>query len=249
MAAKNSIADQLEKARLIFDGARDGGADLTARLTAVGYTTAALAAGRTLYENAGGARTTAFAERGDQKGATATVNALRQKVEGQYKTLAQIAATIFKDTPDATKTLGLGDGQLAQPRPKPIEPAVPGGPLPPVVVSTPRLSQSQAAFFDRARILYTNAQNDPAIAAELATVGYPATRLTAEYADLESLETADIKQEADKAEAKAGTAAQKAALTELNAWVSRFTGIVVPALKDRPDLLSKLGLKPRGGKR
>jgi len=48
---------------------------------------------------------------------------------------------------------------------------------------------------------------------------------------------------------KGGTAAQKATLTDLNAWVSRFTGIVVPALKDRPELLAKLGLKPRGGKR
>ena len=54
----------------------------------------------------------------------------------------------------------------------------------------------------------------------------------------------------DKAtEAKGSTAAQKAALTDLKAWVSRFTGIVVPALKDRSDLLAKLGLKPRGGKR
>jgi hypothetical protein len=43
--------------------------------------------------------------------------------------------------------------------------------------------------------------------------------------------------------------AQKAALTQLNDWVSRFSGIVVPALKDRPDLLAKMGLKPRGGKR
>ena len=32
-------------------------------------------------------------------------------------------------------------------------------------------------------------------------------------------------------------------------WVSRFSGIVVPALKDRPDLLAKMGLKPRGGQR
>ena len=29
----------------------------------------------------------------------------------------------------------------------------------------------------------------------------------------------------------------------------RFVGIVGPALKDRPDLLAKMGLKPRGGKR
>jgi hypothetical protein len=248
--ARQTIAEQLEKARQILDGAAEGGPDLAARLTQVGYTTAALSAGRTLYENAGGARTTAFAERGDQQGATATVNALRQKVESQYKTLAQIATTVFKDNPDAIKTLGLNDGQLAQPRQSATTaaatPAPEGEPAQP---PTPRLSEAQAAFFDRARILYTNAQKDPAIAAELATVGYPATRLAAEQADLQALEDADIKQEVEKAEAKGSTAAQKAALTELGAWVSRFTGIVVPALKDRPDLLAKLGLKPRGGKR
>jgi hypothetical protein len=243
--ARQTIADQLEKARQILDGAAEGGPDMAARLGQVGYTAAALSAGRTLYENAGGARTTVFAERGDQKGATATVNALRQKVEGQYKTLAQIATTIFKDNPDATKTLGLGEGQLAQPR-KPATTDPNGEPTKP---PTPRLSAAQSAFFDRARILYLNAQHDPAIAAELATVGYPQTRLAAEYADLQSLEEADIKQEVEKAEAQAGTAAQKTALIELNAWISRFAGIVVPALKDRPDLLAKLGLKPRGGKR
>jgi hypothetical protein len=245
MGAKNSIADQLERARLILDGAAEGGPDMTSRLTTVGYTAAALSAGRTLYENAGGARTTAYAERGHQMGATATVNALRQKVEGQCKTLEQIATTLFKDNPDATKTLGLGDGQKAQPR-KPTTPDPDGGPTEP---PTPRLSEAQAAFFERGDILYTNAQKDAAIAAELATVGYPLTRLAAEEADLQALKDADIKQEGEKAEAKGSTAAQTAALTELNAWVRRFTGIVVPALKDRPDLLAKLGLKPRGGKR
>ena len=56
-------------------------------------------------------------------------------------------------------------------------------------------------------------------------------------------------QEIEKAGAKGSTAAQKAALTQLNEWVSRFKGIVVPALKDRPDLLAKMGFKPRSGRR
>jgi len=119
----------------------------------------------------------------------------------------------------------------------------------PTKTPAPRLSQAQAAFFDRARVLYSNALKTPEIAAELATVGYPQTRLTEELNDLTALEDADTKQEAEKAEAKASTAAQKAALTELNAWVSRFSNIVIPALKDRPDFLAKMGLKPRGGKR
>jgi len=245
MGAKNSIADQLEKPRQILDGAKEGGPELTARLEQVGYGAAAMSAGRTLYVNAGGARTTAFSERGDQVGATATVNALRQKVEGQYNTLEQISTTLFKDNPDATKTLGLNDGQMAPLR-QPPTPTLEGEPAQP---ATPRLSEAQTAFFDRADILYTNAQNDAAIAAELATAGYPLTRLAAEQADLQALKDADIQQEIEKAEAVGGTAAQKAALKQLNEWVRRFKGIVVPALKHRPDLLAKMGLKPRGGKR
>lgn len=112
-----------------------------------------------------------------------------------------------------------------------------------------RPSRAQAEFLDRARGLYQGAIKDAALAVELATVGYPLTRLQAELADVSAVEAADVAQESEKAERKGGTAAQRAALTTLNEWVSRFTGIVVPALKDRPDLLAKMGLKPRGGKR
>jgi hypothetical protein len=73
----------------------------------------------------------------------------------------------------------------------------------------PRLSRAQAAFFVRARILYGNALKDQDIAAELAKMGYPQTRLEAEFGDLTALEAADTKQESEKAEAKGSTAAGK----------------------------------------
>ena len=41
---------------------------------------------------------------------------------------------------------------------------------------------------------------------------------------------------------------ERATLTNMAAEIGGFTGIVVPALSDRPDLLSMLGLKARGGK-
>ena len=237
---RQTIADQLEKARIILQGARNGDTELQARLTAVGYTADALLAGYRLYEEAGGARINAYAERGDQKGATANLNDLRDKAEGQYKTLSQIANTVFAADPDARRTLGLDVITPAVRRIPPVE----GEPPAP-----PRNSKAQAVFLDQARMLYQGALAQPALVTALAAVGYPETRLEAELADITALEAADIQQEAQKAEAKAGTAAQKAALTQLNEWVKRFSGIVVPALKDRPDLLAKMGLKARGGKR
>ena len=241
--ARQTIAQQLETARVILEGAAKDTGELKARLAAVGYDAAALQAGEDLYEAAGGAHVTKFAEVGDQKGATATVNALRAKTESQYSALNQIAKTVFADNPDAAKTLGLNDGALAQPRPP--SPAADGAVSEP---PAPRLSESQAAFFDRATILYQNALGKEDIGAELSKVGYTKERLEREWADVQALQEADIAQESEKAEAKASTAAQKAALQALNEWISRFKGIVVPALKDRPDLLSKLHLKPRGGK-
>jgi len=237
MGAKNSIPDQLEMGRQILDGAKEGGPEMTARLEQVGYGAAAMSAGRTLYENAGGARTTAFAERGDQVGATATVNALRQKVEGQFNTLDQISTTLFKDNPDATKTLGLNDGQTARPH-QSAAPTPEGEPEP----RAPHLSEAQTAFFDRADILYTNAQKDAAIAAELATVGYPLTRLAAEQADLQALKDADIQQEIEKASATRATQQRDAADAALSDWMGRFRTAAGIALRDRPDLLRKLGL-------
>ena len=244
MGTNSSIADQLENARRILSGARDGGPELADRLAQVGYDATTVRAGRALYEAADEALTATRSERGDQFGATTTVTALREKVEGQCKTLEQIAATVFKNNPDATKSLGLGEGQKA--RPRKVAAATDGAATKP---PASHLSRAQAAFFVRARILYGNALKDQDIAAELAKVGYPQPRLEAEFGDLTALEAADIKQEGEKAEAKGSTAAQKAALTQLNDWISRFSGIVVPALKDRPELLDKMGLKVRGGRR
>ena len=218
-----AIANKLERARLILSAAQ-GDPELAARLAQVGYDAAALQAGQALYEASGGARTAAHAAHGDQLGATETVETLRRRVEANHTTLAQIARTAFAGDADALATLGLAQ-------------------------AAGRRSRSQATFLDRARVLYDAALADPALQAALAQVGYPASRLQAERADVRALEAADVTQEQRKAEAKARVAAQRAALAQLDDWLARFTGLAVPALRDRPDLLGQLGLKPRGGPR
>ena len=70
-----------------------------------------------------------------------------------------------------------------------------------------------------------------------------------ELNDVTALGNADAVQEREKGEATASTVDQKAALKEMKDWIRRFRGIVVPALKDKPQYLTALGLKPRGGKR
>ena len=163
-------------------------------------------------------------------------------MEAQVSTLAQISGTIFKDDVDARTTLGL---EL----PHPPTPPAPEGSTPAEPPQPADRDQSLAALLDRGRILYGNALNHPEILNQLIPVGYTAVRLQKELADVTALSQADAVQEREKSEAVASTADQKAALAEMKAWISRFTGIVVPALKDKPEFLTALGLKPRGGKR
>jgi len=240
--ARQTIAAQLESARVIIEGALAGDATLTARLTQVGYNNAALGAAQALLNSFGDSRVNAYAQRGDQRGATDTLDALRQKVDAQYSTLAQIAKTIFADNADALTTLG-----LLLPKAPTLHnstEAASDGPK-----ASPRPSEAQSAVLDRCRLLYRGALAQATLLTELAKVGYTEARLETEWEDVEALEKADLTQESEKSEVRGSTADQKAKLAELNEWVSRFKGIVVPALKDRPDLLAKLGLKPRGGKR
>ena len=230
MGRARSIASQLERARLILAVA-SADPELAARLVPLGYDAAAIQAGQTLYEASGGQRAAVYAAHGDQLGATEAVETRRRRVEANTNTLAQIARTVFTGNVAALETLGMRRGRRA------------GAPAAP---RTPRRNQSQAAFLDRARVLYDAALADPALVAELQQVGYPQSRLQSERAEVAALEAADVAQEQRKAEARAHAVAQQAALAQLNAWVTRFIGIVGPALRDRPDLLRQMGLKLRG---
>ena len=240
---KNAIKDQLDLAGLIKNGYEVGSPELQTRLNQVGYTSTVMAQLTALLDCAQGARSTALGERGDRSGATVAVKVAQQQAEARVSVLSQIAGTVFANDIDARTTLGLE-------MPKPPTPATPatGDPTaqPP---HAPERDQSLAGLLDRGRILYGNALSHAELQAELTKVGYPAARLQQELADLNVLAEADAVQEREKGEATAATADQAAALAELKQWIQRFRGIVVPALKDKPELLKSLGLKSRGGKR
>lgn len=234
---KNAIAEQLDRARQLLTAAADP--ELSDRLGEVGYGPSAIADGQALYNAAIAARGGTHAAHGDQLGSTLNVDALRDKVEEQVSALTQTARTVFSANPDALETLGLRLGGRATPQTTGGEaPAAPEAPP----AAPRRRSRSQAALLDNARVLYAAALSDPTLAPMLQSVGYSRARLEAERADVAALEATDVTQEGRKATAKARTADQRAALEALNDWIERFRGIVKVALRDRPDLLDKLGL-------
>jgi hypothetical protein len=240
MGLNKSINAFLGQTYLILNGSITAGPDLKARLDEIGFTAPALTVAHTLYVAAGGQVITAFTEHGEQLKATLDLAGVRNTLDHQYSTLAQISKTVFMDQPAVLAALDLQTHYVAAP--------APGDPNA-TVMKAARPSETQVEAVGRAKQLYDGLLAQPALIAQLTPVGYTADRLQQERAVVTALENADVAQEREKGEATGAKAQQKAALAQLKAWVRRFTGIVVPALSDRPDLLAMLGLKPRGGKR
>lgn len=238
-----SIAEQLGRAEVLLTLlATDS--ELQERVQTVGYDAAAIAEGRALYEAAADARSKQQVAQAMQHATTATARALRAKVDAQVAALTKMARAIFPDDPGVLATLAIRpdlrkEGRRRAAHADTTADADAGSGR--ARRGTP--TRSQAALFDRADVLYTNALNDPAILAALQQVGYGAERLAQERADLAALMDADTAQEARKAESRKRTAEQQAALLALDAWLKRFRGITMIALRDRPDLLDRL--KPR----
>jgi len=237
MGLNKSIDAELGRAYLILQGSITAEGELKDRLTAIGFTVPVLTAAHDLYVEAGGQRIAAFVEHGEQLKATFDLNTQRALVDRQYSLLAQTSRAVFVNRADVLAALGLQEHHSTGPISD--DPNAP--PAPPK-----RDSRAQAAVVGRAKQLYSGLIAQPDLVAELAPLGYPAQRLERELTDVTTLENADVAQEREKGEAQGAKAKQKAALAELKTWVRRFNGIVVPALSDRPDLLSMLGLKPKG---
>lgn len=239
---KYSLAGRLERARLILNAATNN-AEVAARLAQIGYDEPSIQVAQTLYTTCTTAQISTLIARGDKTGATAAVTELFRVVEARANTLTQIARVVFAHDPDAQAVLGLRTSRRVSAAP--IAHAGDDGTVA-VAKRVRKVSQSRAAFLERARILYDGALADVHVQTELAKVGYSIARLQEERAGLTALENSDALQEQQKATAKAKTASQEAAFEQLDKWLIRFTGIVAPALKDRPDLLHAMGLKQRG---
>ena len=189
MGAKTTIDAQLSGAQIILEGGIKAGPELKARLAAVSYDEAALTSGYNLYVAAGGQRITAFAEHGQQLGATEDLNLLRYKVEHQVSTLAQISKTVFEQQVDVLATLGLQGHKVT----------VPASDDPNAPAKKPaRPSDAQAALVGRAKQLYGGIIAQPDLVTQLIPVGYPAVRLQQELDDVTALENADVAQEREK---------------------------------------------------
>ncbi len=103
------------------------------------------------------------------------------------------------------------------------------------------MPRSTAAFVTAAGTLFDNAAALPV----LADFGYDAARIEKEHARLAAFNQANRKQEVAKGVAQQATAEQDVALEALNKWTAQYLKIARVALREKPQLLEKLGVVAR----
>jgi hypothetical protein len=104
-----------------------------------------------------------------------------------------------------------------------------------------QMPRDTAGFLAAAYTLFDNA----AKLGTLSGFGYAAEKLTAERGRITVYDEANRKQEAAKGAAQQATREQEAALQALNEWVAQYLKIAKVALREKPQLLEKLGITAR----
>jgi transglutaminase/protease-like cytokinesis protein 3 len=101
-----------------------------------------------------------------------------------------------------------------------------------------------AGFLSVAYTLFNNAASLP----ELANYGYNTEKIQGELQKIQNLDAVNQNQEMAKGAAQQATREQDAALQALNDWVGQYRKIAKVALREKKQLLEKLGIVARTSK-
>jgi hypothetical protein len=107
-----------------------------------------------------------------------------------------------------------------------------------------REANDTAGFLAAAHTLFDNAASLPA----LANYGYDSAKLQAERSKITALDFANQQQEAAKGSAQQATREQDSALKALSEWTLQYLKIAKVALREKKQLLEKIGVTARTSK-
>jgi hypothetical protein len=204
------------RSELVISGAQSDPEILRA-MEMFGYDSAALTEAQAQLEGVREFLVVVQQARAAQKAATQTVKLAFSTARVACSDLAILAREVFKDDNAALATLGLSRGN--QP-------------------------QALADFLHYADKLFAGALTAPdPIKQKLAARGYGATRLTSERAKVETLHRLNQAQEQAKGTAQDLTPQQAHLLNELDSWTMTYRKLARRALRERPQLLEKLGIQ------
>ena len=206
----------LMRSELVISGAQSDPEILSA-MEMFGYDSAALMEAQAQLEGVQEFLVVVQQARAAQKEATHTVKLAFSTARVACSDLAILAREVFKDDNAALATIGLSRGN--QP-------------------------QALADFLLYADRLFAGALTAPdAIKQKLAARGYGVARLTSEKTKVETLHRLNQAQEQAKGTAQDLTPQQAHLLNELDSWTMTYRKLARRALRERPQLLEKLGIQ------
>lgn len=212
------MADRLAGAAQALAAARES--TVQGRLRRVGIDEERLAEGTRLHDAAAAASAAAEQALDQQRAATAALNQLRQQVEHSTRDAAQLARIRLGDDHPWIEEAG------ARP--------VTGG------YSLDTLLARATRFFDAA------AAAPPALQQELRAIGLGDVAIQMGRGLVGGVERARAQQEQSRRRYSERVAERATAFETLDAWMREFTAVLRVALRDRPDLLARTGVRPRG---
>jgi len=211
-----SIDSLLHDAQVAIDNALDN-PDILDALSLFGYTAERIQQGKALYTTALSAQTTQQLEAGEQKSATAELEANRAVAHTTYMRLVKIARVAFKRDAGIATQLDLNGDR----------------------------KRSLAGWLAQTTQFYVSALTNPAIQVGFSEFGITGDKLRAGLLEVRAVEASNLTQEKEKGEAQAATQTRDEALDALQEWLSDYLAIAKVALEDNPQLLEALGVLQR----
>ena len=189
--------------------------EISKSLESFGYDRAKFERGRALLDFAKAAVNAKVSAEGALREATAALKTAEIAAREAFQALAQVAKAGFGR--ETLASLGLSSA----------------------------MPHACAAFLTAGYALFDNAQKIPGVQAKLASYGYDAQKLSREREKISAYARADHAQEAAKGAAQQATDTQNRALNQLKYWIAEYLKIAKLALRDKKQLLEKLGVAVR----
>jgi hypothetical protein len=213
---KSPLSKQLNAARMAIANTL-ADEEIQRMVAASGYSLEKLIVGNALYEAALSSVNAQIAAVGAQYQATAHVHMAKLKAQDAYQALAKVSRAVFVRDRAQLAALGLI------------------GPMP----------RATAAVILAGYTIFNNALKVPEILSALRDYGFDEAGLQQERTKIAAFDGANQAQESAKGAAQQATIVQNEALAAMNAWVAHYIKIAKVALREKPQLLEKIGVLSR----
>lgn len=213
---KGSISEQLNAAQTaVMNTLADE--EIQTLVAGNGYTAEKMNEGKALYDKAQNSVNAQIAASGAQYQSTAQLKIAEANAQDAYQALAKVARAVFVRDSARLAALGL----------------------------TGTMPRTTAGFITAGYAVFDNALNVAEIKSALNAYGYDEAKLQSERAKIAAYDSANQAQESAKGTAQQSTRDQDDALAAMNDWLAQYIKIAKVALRDKQQLLEKIGVSAR----